>query len=123
MNPVQTLSYDAVLVAHMANAISKALHSGGIAGAWEGLQALLAFKDIDFVALKASLSDLTIDEDRQAIEKSFSDALSLQNAAVQAKILQSVNVLESGVSYVEQGIALYKEVLSLISKAKEVIGG
>src|SRR5271163_2737959 len=107
------LENDAVLLAKLANAISAAV-TGGLLGAWDVISALLAMKNIDPSLFKSEIAGLENDTERQAVEQAFMGTLSLP-AALQAKISSSVNVLESGVEYVEQGLALYNRVQALIA--------
>jgi len=119
MNPLDVLKNDAVLLAHILNALSNAV-GGGLGGAWSALQALLSLRDIDLNAFKSSYKDLVNDLDRVQVEEAFKNALQLKNEALQAKLLQSVDVIEEGVSTIEQGLTVYAQAQKVISDAKNI---
>src|SRR5271165_1232971 len=109
MVTMNDLIKDAQLLASLANAISKAIHSG-IFGAWDVVTALLAMKNVDLTAFKSEVAGLVDPAERAQVEAAFVGTLALQDATVQAKVVSSVNVLESGVQLVSEGLALYNHV-------------
>lgn len=83
------------------------------------------FGNFDFEAVKKELSDLS-EAEREDLEKSFQNGLSLVNKEVQQKFVESVDALEQAIDLVEEAVLFVEENIekgqALYEKFKKIVG-
>lgn len=110
----------AKVAADVLNAVSKLVHGGGILGL------IGLYSDASIIGsekwdlAKAQISSLS-DEDRRAVEDVFSNSLDLVDKVVQAKIQNSLNLLDDGFMLAESVLPLVKKAGDLLAEAKALL--
>ena len=118
---IEMLKKLVVSMAEALNVASKVLHNGGILSLFGLLAPVNVLKSIDWSKAKLEISELS-PEERKQLEAAFSSSLSLQDAAVQAKILAAEGFLEEAIDLVSQGVTLVNQGIGLVARARAYFG-
>lgn len=110
----------AKVAADVLNEVSKLAHGSGLISLIGLYPDASIIGSEDWNAAKAQVASLS-DEDRQAVEQVFINALNLENKVNQAKITNSVTLLDSAFALVEQVMPLVKKAEELVVEAKNLL--